>query len=78
MRKYAILALGVLALGVVVCLTGAVLMAFGEGLLGENHTGIATVIGIIGIGIIGTSSTLISSILSSKGAKSSTGGELND
>ena len=49
MRKYAIL-----ALGVAVCLTGAVLMAFGEGLLGENHAGIATVIGIVGIGIIGS------------------------
>jgi hypothetical protein len=50
MREYAIL-----ALAVAVCLTGAVLMAFGEGLLGENHTGIATIIGIIGIGLIGTS-----------------------
>ena len=29
-------------------------MAFGEGLLGENHSGIATVIGIVGIGLIGT------------------------
>ena len=51
MRKYAIL-----ALGVAVCLTGAALMAFGKGLLGENHTGIATVIGIIGIGFIARSS----------------------
>jgi len=51
MRKYAIL-----ALGVAVCLTGAALMAFGEGLLGENHTGIATVIGIVGIGLIAISS----------------------
>ena len=49
MRKYAIL-----ALGVVVCLTGGALMAFGEGLLGENHTGIAAIIGIVGIGIVGT------------------------
>jgi len=51
MRKYAIL-----ALGVAVCLTAAALMAFGKGLLGENHTGIATVIGIIGIGLIASSS----------------------
>ncbi len=51
MRKYAIL-----ALGVAVCLTGAALMAFGKGLLGENHTGIATVIGIVGICLIATSS----------------------
>jgi hypothetical protein len=72
-RKHAILALGVLALGVAVCLTGAAFMAFGEELLGENHTGIATVIGIVGIGIIGTASILIS-----KGAESSTGGALHD
>jgi len=51
MMKYAIL-----ALGVAVCLTAAALMAFGKGLLGENHTGIATVIGIIGIGLIASSS----------------------
>jgi hypothetical protein len=50
MRKYAIL-----ALGVAVCLTGAVLMAFGKGLLGENLSGIATIIGIVGIGIITSS-----------------------
>jgi len=72
MRKYAIL-----ALGVAVCLTGAALMAFGEGLLGENHTGIATVIGIVGIGIIGMSgaiSAAISAKRSSEETKSSTGG----
>jgi hypothetical protein len=51
MMKYVIL-----ALGIAVCLTGAALMAFGESLLGENHTGIATVIGIVRIGIIATSS----------------------
>ncbi len=51
MKNYAIL-----VLGVAVCLTGAALMAFGNGLLGEYHTGIATVIGIVGIGIIATSS----------------------
>ncbi len=58
--KYAIL-----ALGVAVCLTGAALMAFGEGLLGENHSGIATVIGIVGICLIGLSGSLIAG--SSKG-----------
>jgi hypothetical protein len=51
MRKYA---MAIFALGVAVCLTGAALMAFGEGLLGESHTGIATVIGIVGIGLLGT------------------------
>jgi hypothetical protein len=72
MRIYAIL-----ALGLAVCLTGAALMAFGEGLLGENHTGIATVIGIVGIGILGTFAATfaaISSKRSSKEAKSRTGG----
>ena len=50
----------VLVLGVSVCLIGAFLMAFGEGILGENHSGIAIVIGIVGIGIIGTSGAIIS------------------
>jgi hypothetical protein len=27
--------------------------------LGENHTGIATVVGIVGIGLIGTSGAII-------------------
>ena len=40
-----------LALGVSVCLMGACLM-FDGSILGENTTGIATVTGIIGIGII--------------------------
>ena len=51
MRKYAIL-----AFGIAVCLMGDVLMAFGEELLGENHTGVATVIGIVGIGLVARSS----------------------
>jgi hypothetical protein len=46
-------------LGLLLCLIGAFLMAFGEGLLGENHAGIATVIGIVGIGLIGTSGAII-------------------
>ena len=41
--------------GVAVCLTGAFLMAWGYPIVGENHTGIATVIGIIGIGLIAQS-----------------------
>ena len=41
----------VLVLGVIVCLLGAFLM-FDGSILGENTTGIATVLGIIGIGII--------------------------
>jgi len=67
----------ILALGVAVCLTGAALMAFGEGILGENHTGIATIVGIVGIGILGTFAAT-SSKRSSKETKSSAGGVLND
>lgn len=46
-RRYALL-----ALGVAVCLMGAFLMGWGDPILGENHTGVSTVIGIVGIGII--------------------------
>ena len=62
----------ILALGVSVCLTGALVMVAGESILGENHTGIATVIGIVGIGIIATSKR------NPKETKSSAGGVLND
>ncbi|MFC1931206.1 hypothetical protein ACFLUB_01535 [Chloroflexota bacterium] len=40
--------------GLVLALTGAFLMFNGD-ILGENTTGIATVIGIVGIGLIATS-----------------------
>jgi hypothetical protein len=63
MRKYA---MTIFALGLAVCLTGAVLMAFGDGLLGERHTGIATVIGVVGIGLIGTSGATLASIASNE------------
>jgi len=49
----------IFAVGVSVCLIGAFLMAFGEGVLGEDHAGIATVIGIVGIGLISTSGSII-------------------
>jgi len=42
-------------LGIAVCLIGAGLMFEGS-ILGENNSGIATVIGIIGIGLIAASS----------------------
>ena len=41
-------------LGVATCLIGAFLMAFGEPIVGTTHTGVATVVGIAGIGIITT------------------------
>jgi O-antigen/teichoic acid export membrane protein len=44
----------ILALGIATCLIGAYLMAFGEPIIGADHTGIATVVGIIGIGVIAT------------------------
>ena len=58
-RSYA-----VLTLGVSICLVGAFLMAAGESILGTNHTGIATVIGIIGIGIISSSGASIAGAFS--------------
>jgi len=42
-------------LGIIVALIGAFIMFEGS-ILGENNSGFATVIGIIGIGIIGSSS----------------------
>jgi hypothetical protein len=42
------------ALGIATCLIAAFLMAFGEPIVGVNHTGIATVVCIIGIGVIAT------------------------
>lgn len=50
-------------LGILVCLWGALIMVAGEPLFGESHSGIATVIGIVGIGFIGTSGGLISGSL---------------
>ena len=41
-------------LGISLCLIGAFLMFEGS-ILGENNSGWATVIGIVGIGLIGTS-----------------------
>jgi O-antigen/teichoic acid export membrane protein len=48
--------LAILALGVSICLIGALIMIVGEPILGEDHTGIATVVGIVGIGLIASSS----------------------
>ena len=45
-------------LGILIALTGAFLMWNGS-ILGENTTGIATVIGIVGIGLIATSGRAI-------------------
>ncbi len=41
-----------LVLVVTVCLMAAFMMETGEPIFGEDHTGIATVVGIVGIGII--------------------------
>ena len=42
------------ALGIIVALIAALIM-FNGSIFGENKTGIATIVGIIGIGIIGSS-----------------------
>ena len=49
----------ILALGIATCIIGAYIMAFGEPIVGPDHTGIATVVGIIGIGIISTANTTL-------------------
>lgn len=49
----------ILALGIATCLIGAYIMAFGEPIVGPDHTGIATIIGIAGIGIISTANTTL-------------------
>ena len=46
------------ALGIATCLIGAYLMAFGEPIIGADHAGVATVVGITGIGLMGTGNTL--------------------
>ena len=48
-----------LALGILVCLIAAYLMGWGEPILGEDHTGTATVILIVGLCIIITSGVSI-------------------
>jgi len=49
----------ILALGIATCLIGACIMAFGEPIVGPDHTGIATIVGITGIGIISTANTTL-------------------
>lgn len=49
----------IFVLGVTICLIGAYLMAFGEPTLGSDHTGIATIVGITGIGVITTANTTL-------------------
>jgi hypothetical protein len=39
----------ILALGIATCLIGAYIMVFGEPIVGADHAGIATVVGITGI-----------------------------
>jgi len=60
-RSYA-----VFALGISLSLIGAFLMVAGESIIGPDHAGIASVAGIVGIGIIATSGILIGRDLSMK------------
>jgi len=48
----------IFALGVLVCLVGTIIMVAGGAVFGESHTGIAAVIGIVGIGIIGSTASM--------------------
>ena len=49
----------ILVLGIATCLIDAYLMAFGEPIVGVDHTGIATVVGMAGIGLITTANTTL-------------------
>ncbi|MBN1784456.1 MAG: hypothetical protein JW815_01800 [Candidatus Bathyarchaeota archaeon] len=49
----------IIALGMATCLIGAYIMAFGVPIVSPDHTGIATVVGITGIGIISTANTTL-------------------
>jgi hypothetical protein len=44
--------------GITIFLISAYLMAFGEPIIGAEHTGIATVVLIVGIALLGTSNQL--------------------
>jgi hypothetical protein len=43
--------------GLTICLISAYWMAFGEPIIGAEHTGIATIVLMVGIGLLGTSNT---------------------
>jgi len=52
-------------IGIITALTGAAIMFHGN-IFGENNSGIATIIGIVGIGLIATSGYRLSYIFSKK------------
>jgi hypothetical protein len=56
-------------LGIATCLIGAYLMAFGEPIIGVNHAGIATVVGITGIGLISTGNSIVIARQKKEGTK---------
>ena len=49
----------IFAVGIATCLIGAYIMAFGEPIVGPDHTGIATIVGITGIGTIATANNTL-------------------
>jgi len=61
------LSYSILVLGILTFLIGAYIMAFGEPIVGPDHTGIATVVGITGIGIISTANTTLLPVNRRKG-----------
>ena len=63
----------VMVIGVLACLIGAFLMFHGS-ILGDRTTGIATLVGITGIGIISTSKRHRPDVKNEKGAQMGAGG----
>jgi hypothetical protein len=48
----------IFTLGVSVCLVGVLIVVAGGGVFGESHTGIAALVGIVGIGIMGSTAPM--------------------
>ena len=48
-----------LTLGITICIICSYLMAFGEPIVGADHAGIATMVGIVGIGAITAANTTL-------------------
>jgi len=59
----------ILALGITVCLSGAFLMWDGS-IFGENTSGIAAIIGIIGIGLLGIFTTVNAALIANQEKRS--------
>ncbi len=65
MKKYGRYGKHVWVIGLLLALTGAYLMFDGQ-ILGANTTGIATVVGIVGLFLIATSGTTLGQVVKKK------------